>query len=155
MRTALAQKYPDSESTDMAQNENSELATQVAELRADVRHVQADVTDIKADFRSLNQRMEAGFEKVDKKSEERSERLEKKIDDLDKKSEARFERFDKKIDDLDKESEAKFERLERTVQEIKLDIKDSLASAKLWAIGLYVALAGTLLYVIARSAKWI
>src|ERR1700726_1301104 len=72
MRTALAQKYPDPESTDMAQNENAELATQVAELRADVRHVQADVTDIKADLRSLNQRMEAGLEKVDKKSEERS-----------------------------------------------------------------------------------
>ena len=88
MRTALAQKYPDSESTDMAQNESTELATQVAELRADVR-------------------------------------------------------------------------LDRTVQEIKdsmaeirLDIKESLASAKLWAIGLYIALAGTLLYVIARSAKW-
>lgn len=137
MRTALAQKYPDSVSTDMAQNENTELATQVAELRADVRHVQADVTDIKADLRSLNQRMEAGLEKVDKKSEERSERLDKRIDDLDKKSEVRFE------------------RLERSVQEIRLDIKDSLASAKLWAIGLYVALASTLLYVIARAAKWI
>ena len=38
--------------------------------------------------------------------------------------------------------------------EIRLDIKDSLASAKLWAFGLYAALAGTLLYVIARAAKW-
>jgi DNA anti-recombination protein RmuC len=144
MRTALAQMYPNSESTDMAQNENTELATQVAELRADVRHVQTDVTDIKADLRSLNQRMEAGLEKVDKKSEERSERLDKKIDDLDKKSEVRFERLDRTVQEL-KDSMA----------EIRLDIKVSLASAKLWAIGLYVALAGTLLYVIARSAKWI
>jgi hypothetical protein len=68
-------------------------------------------------------------------------------------SDPRARRLDKKIDDL--ESEVRFERLERSVQEIRLDIKDSLASAKLWAIGLYVALAGTLLYVIARAAKWI
>jgi hypothetical protein len=112
MRTALAQKHPDSESTDMAQNESTELATEVAELRADVRHVQAE-------------------------------------------SEERFERRDKKIDDLDKKTEARFERLERTIQEIRLDVKESLASAKLWAFGMYVALAGTLLYVIARAAKWI
>jgi len=35
------------------------------------------------------------------------------------------------------------------------EIKDSLSSAKLWAFGLYVALAGTLLYGVARSAKWL
>jgi hypothetical protein len=48
----------------------------------------------------------------------------------------------------------RFERLDRTAQEVRLNIKE-LASAKLWAIGLYVALAGTLLYVVARGAKWI
>ena len=133
MRTALAQKYPDSVSTDMAQNENLELATQVAELRADVRHVQADVTDIKADLRSWTQRMETGFEKVDR----------------------RFERVELKIDDIDKKFEVRFDGLDKTVQEIRLDVKESLVSAKLWAIGMYVALAGTLLYVIARAAKWI
>jgi chromosome segregation ATPase len=34
-------------------------------------------------------------------------------------------------------------------------IQDGLHSAQLWAFGLYIALAGTLLYVIARAAKWI
>jgi hypothetical protein len=94
--------------------------------------------------------MEAGFEKVDRKFE----LFEKKIDDVDKKSEARFERADKKIDDLDKKTEARFDGLDKTVQEIRLDVKESLASAKLWAFGLYAALAGTLLYVIAHAAKW-
>jgi peptidoglycan hydrolase CwlO-like protein len=35
------------------------------------------------------------------------------------------------------------------------DLKDSLASAKIWAFGLYVALAGSLFYVLARGFKWI
>ena len=34
-------------------------------------------------------------------------------------------------------------------------IKDSLFSAKIWALGLYVALAGSLLYVLARGFEWV
>lgn len=38
----------------------------------------------------------------------------------------------------------------------KIDaIKESLASAKVWALMLYFALAGSLLYVLARGFKWI
>jgi hypothetical protein len=33
-------------------------------------------------------------------------------------------------------------------------LKDSLASAKVWALGLYIALAGSLLYVLARGFRW-
>ena len=35
------------------------------------------------------------------------------------------------------------------------DLKDSLASAKIWALGLYVALAGSMFYVMARGFKWL
>jgi peptidoglycan hydrolase CwlO-like protein len=34
-------------------------------------------------------------------------------------------------------------------------LKDSLASAKVWALGLYLALSGSLLYVLARGFKWL
>jgi hypothetical protein len=34
-------------------------------------------------------------------------------------------------------------------------LKDSLASAKVWALGLYIALSGSLLYVLARGFKWL
>jgi chromosome segregation ATPase len=33
------------------------------------------------------------------------------------------------------------------------DLKDSLASAKIWALGLYVALSGSMFYVMARGFK--
>jgi uncharacterized protein YlxW (UPF0749 family) len=47
---------------------------------------------------------------------------------------------------LDSLSQKTDERLEQ--------IKDSLASAKVWALGLYSTLAGSLLYVLARGFRW-
>ena len=35
------------------------------------------------------------------------------------------------------------------------DLKDSLASAKIWALGLYAALSGSMFYVMARGFKWL
>jgi predicted nucleic acid-binding Zn-ribbon protein len=35
------------------------------------------------------------------------------------------------------------------------DLEDSLASAKIWALGLYVALSGSMFYVMARGFKWL
>ena len=46
------------------------------------------------------------------------------------------------------------DRFESMLKEITA-IKDSLASAKVWAIGLYVTLAGTMLYVMAHGFKWL
>jgi hypothetical protein len=35
------------------------------------------------------------------------------------------------------------------------DIKDSIWSAKVWALGLYIALAGGMLFVMAKGFKWL
>jgi archaellum component FlaC len=51
----------------------------------------------------------------------------------------RFEKVDQKFDSIEKEIG---------------EVKDILASAKIWALGLYFTLAGSLLYVVARAAKW-
>jgi peptidoglycan hydrolase CwlO-like protein len=56
-----------------------------------------------------------------------------RIESLEKKMDARFERMDQKIDSL----------------------KDSLSSAKIWALGLYIALTGSLLFVMAHGFKWL
>jgi hypothetical protein len=67
-----------------------------------------------------------------------------RIDSLDQKFDQKFDSFRKEITEFRKETTDKFS-----------EIKDSLASAKLWAFGLYVGLAGMLLYVLARGFKWI
>lgn len=73
--------------------------------------------------------------------------LQSDVSDIKAEQRAMSQRMEAKFDAVDKKFEAADKRFE--------EIKDSLASAKVWAFGLYVALAGTLLYVIARSAKWI
>lgn len=52
---------------------------------------------------------------------------------------------------LRKETGERFDSMKKEIGEVK----DILASAKIWALGLYSALAGSLLYVVARAAKWI
>ena len=60
------------------------------------------------------------------------------------------ERFDK-VDQRFEKVDQKFDSVIKEVGEVK----DILASAKIWALGLYFALAGSLLYVLARALKWL
>jgi hypothetical protein len=127
MKSAL-RKY-EMEGSDMPANENDSLG----ELRADVRHIQADVTDIKADLRVTNQKIES----LRKETGEQISKLDQK--------------FDQKFESFRKETTEGFTNVDQVISEIK----ESLASAKIWALGLYVGLAGTLFYVLARGFKWL
>jgi chromosome segregation ATPase len=126
---AVMHKYAMTKGADMPAGENDSLAVQVAELRADVRHVQADVTDLKADLRVTNQRIES----------------------LRKDTAEGFDKVDQRFESQRKETGERFEKVEKEIGEVK----NSLASAKIWALGLYFALAGSLLYVLARGFKWL
>jgi len=110
----------------MPLNERDEQAVQIAELRSDVRHIQSDVTDIKVELRTWNQRFEALVKRTDERFEQISQQFNQKFEKIDQK-------FDQKFDSL----------------------KDSLASAKIWALGLYIALTGSLLFVMAKGFKWL
>ena len=55
----------------------------------------------------------------------------------------KFEKIDEKFEKFDEKFSKKFEEL-----------KDSIASAKLWALGMYITQAGGMLYIIAKGAKW-
>lgn len=46
------------------------------------------------------------------------------------------------------------ERLDKVDSKIDA-VKDSLSSAKVWALTLYLALAGSMLFVMAKGFKWI
>jgi chromosome segregation ATPase len=47
--------------------------------------------------------------------------------------------------------DTKFDDVAKTISELK----DSLSSARIWALWMYISLASTLLFVVARSAKWL
>ena len=68
------------------------------------------------------------------------------VADIKTEQRARFDKVDKQFDKVEEKFKAVDARLNEIVKMI--------SSAQLWAYGLYVGLAFTLLYVIARSAKW-
>ena len=127
---AAMRKYVVTEAEDMSADERSHLEIQVAELRADVRHVQSDTTEIKAELRAATTEI---------KAELRAATTEIKAE---LRAELHATTTEIKTD------------LRATNQRID-DLKDSLASAKIWAFGLYVALSGSMFYVMARGFKWL
>jgi uncharacterized coiled-coil DUF342 family protein len=54
-----------------------------------------------------------------------------------------------RIDSLRQVIDERFERFDQKFSEFK----DSLASAKIWALGLYIALAGSIFYVLAHGFR--
>jgi uncharacterized protein YlxW (UPF0749 family) len=49
----------------------------------------------------------------------------------------------------------RIDSLRQVVDQRFEQLKDSLASAKIWALGLYIALAGSIFYVLAHGFKWL
>lgn len=49
----------------------------------------------------------------------------------------------------------RIESLSQKTDERFRKIEESLASAKVWALGLYIALAGSLFYVLAHGFRWL
>ena len=70
----------------------------------------------------------------------------------------KFEKVEQKFKDIETKSEEKFKAIDARFNEVIgliYGTRDLISSAKLWAYGLYLALAGSLLYIIARSEKWL
>jgi DNA recombination protein RmuC len=176
MNAVVYRKSESVEPAYMPMNDN-EMALHLVELRADVRHLQSDVTEIKGRLGRGEERIDsvkASLEEkigdvkgtLDRKIEDVRESLEKKIEDvretLDRKIEDVRESLEKKIEDvretLDRKIEDVRESLEKKIEGVREkieDVKESLASAKLWALGIYVTGWGSMLYVLARGFKWI
>ncbi len=106
------------------------MEARIARLESDVAHLRTDVTDIKLDVRSLRDKIDA-----------LGVRLDQKIDALgvrfDQKNDALAVRFDQEID-------ARFDGL-----------RAELASMRVWAVGLYIALAAGVFATMARGFGWI
>lgn len=150
------------------------------ELRADVRHIQSDATDIKADVRATNVRLEDLRKEMNSNIQGVRGELGKKLDDLgvemvkgQREAATRIEsvrvELTGKIDDVRdrvdngrSETADKFDRMQIRMDSAQKelagkidDVKDSLGQARVWALRLYIGLAGALLLVIAHGFKWL
>ena len=109
-------------------NVNDQLEVRVARIESDVQHIKEVTTDLRVELRRTND----------------------KIDALDVKVDGKFSAVDGKFSALEGKVDGKFSTLEA-----KLDgLKDKLHSVTVWALLLYIALAGSLLTVLAKGFKW-
>lgn len=113
------------------------MEARIARLESDVAHLCSDVTEIKATVGVLRDRMDAGNAKLSERLDAFSSQLNAKFDG---KLDGLNSKFDEKLDGLN----SKFDSL-----------KDSFATAKIWALFLYIALAAVNLGTLARGLGWI
>lgn len=118
--------------TDPNRSESS-MEARIAHLESDVTHLLSDMAEIKADVRSLRDRVDLGNVKAMERTDAAANRLDDKIDKVASDTDAKFQRLNSKIDQLGR----------------------SLAKAQIWAVLLYVALAGGMLGTMARGFGWL
>ena len=102
------------------------MEARIARLESDVTHLLSSVTDIKADLRGLRDRMDAGHARLSERVDAASSELHKKLDGALTQLNAKFD-----------------------------GLRESFASAKVWALLLYIALAAVNLGTLARGLGWI
>jgi predicted nucleic acid-binding Zn-ribbon protein len=143
---------------------------------SDVGHIQTDTSDIKADLRRTNEKLDVLRDKVDQVGGDLNKRTDAVRADLAGKIDGLSERTDNvrkemtakmdsvhadltgKIDGLSERTDKKIDELGGRIDAVRGDlfiVKESIASLKVWALGLYVALAASLLLVMARGFKWL
>jgi uncharacterized coiled-coil protein SlyX len=98
-------------------------------MEARIARLEADVTHVRTDIADI---------KVDVRA------LRDKMDSV-------GQRFDAKLDAMTQRSDAKFDANAQRIDALK----DSISSAKTWALLLYFALAGSLFGAMARGFGWI
>ena len=180
MNAVLIRKPSSSDDYYLAVGEDVSMEEGFGELRADVRHIQSDATDIKADVRATNVRLEDLRKEMNSNIQGVRGELGKKLDDLavemvkgQREAATRIENVrvevTGKIDDVKdrvdngrSETADKFDRMQMRMDSAQKelagkidDVKDSLGQARVWALGLYIGLAGALLLVIAHGFKWL
>jgi uncharacterized protein YlxW (UPF0749 family) len=95
------------------------------DLGMQVAELRADVRHVQSDVSEIRAEVRA---------------TNQRIDELSRRTDKRFDRTDERFDEINRRMEA---------------INRSIASAKIWALGLCLTLSGSLLYVLARGFKWI
>jgi chromosome segregation ATPase len=149
------------------------VQAQIARLTSDVQHVQTDVADLKVGLRRVEDRLDTMNGRIDgvntniyRLEEKLTDKMEGIRSEQAAKTEAvrsdlsgaieRFRsEFNDKIDSLRSEFNEKLEGVRADLTE-KIDgLRSEISSLKVWALTLYFAQAGSLLFVMAKGFHWL
>jgi chromosome segregation ATPase len=105
--------------------EEVSVEERLGRLELNVEHIQSDVSEMKVDIRRLND----------------------KIDGVD-------QRLCAKIDAVDQKFTTKFDSLKDQISGLALTMEKSHSQLRLWAMTLFISMAGGLLTFLARALHW-
>jgi predicted nucleic acid-binding Zn-ribbon protein len=137
---------------------DEQIQAQIARLESDVQHIHTVVSDIKVDLRRTNDKIDATNSRVDvlrDKFEQGFRDISARMDGL---HEKQAEKSEAVRQDLSQKIEGVREDLTHKIDSVREDltsVRHDIASMKVWAMGLYFALAGSLLFVMAKGFKWL
>ena len=142
------------------------LQKSVARLEADVEHIRTNVADIKIDLREINARLGKMDERIGQVDQRLTDRIDGVRQDLTGKIDGVRQDLTEKIDGLRKDLTEKLaEEIRGHRGETKSEfasgrggitsLRNEIWSVKVWALGLYLAQAGGLLFVMAKGFKWL
>jgi chromosome segregation ATPase len=126
------------------------LQAQIARLTSDVQHVQTDVADIKVDLRRVDDKL-AAMNGYIAGTDARVYQVEQKLTD---KIEGVRTNLTDKIEGLRIDLTDKIEGLRIDLTKEIDALRKDISSMKVWALTLYFAQAGSLLFVMAKGFKW-
>ena len=120
------------------------VESRIARIESDVQHIKTDTADLRVEQRRTNDKIDVT-----------NKRIEEVRDSLSTKMDAGYKELSEKIDSGDKELGSDYKELSKKIDDVHHSLKDKLHSMTVWALLLYVTLAGGLLTIIARAFKWI
>jgi len=123
----------------------------LARLEAHVEHIQSDVAKIGANICRLDQKIDAVRDSLGQKIDAVRDSLEQKIDAFKASQDRRIDSVEEKIDSV----EEKIVAVKDSVFESRLAMERSFSKLTLWGLTLYVALAASMLGVMAKGFGWI
>ena len=147
---------------------SDQLEVRVARIESDIEHIKTHTAGISVELRRTNDRIDVTNERIEDLRDSLTAKIEaghkqtgdvrndlvkriddvrgelvKRIDDVRNELVKRIDDVRNRIDDVHKELTGKFDSL-----------KDLIHSTRVWALLLYITLAGGLLTLIARAFKW-
>ena len=138
------------------------IQVQIARLESDVQHIQRDVADIKVDLRRTNDKIDETNNRIDLLRDRLDQGLRDGRTHMDGVQEKLSGRIEEVRQELTQKIESVREELTQKIESVREDLtqkidalRHDIASMKVWAMGLYVALAGSMLLVMAKGFKWI
>ena len=141
---------------------SDQLEVRVARIESDVEHIKNHTADISVELRRTNDRIDGTNKRIDEARDSLTAKIDgvrdsltAKIDTVRDSLTAKIEAVDKRIDDLRSELVKRIDDVHKELTEKYDSLKDLIHSSRVWALLLYITLAGGLLTLIARAFKWI